>query len=90
MAAGTSAGQAYASISPGALVVPVDWVTITPAATVFPIPYRAIRCKGAGTVTVTTPGAAGRVMNFNDGETRYGMFLAITASAGPTVIEAGL
>jgi hypothetical protein len=60
--------------------VPVDWVELTPGAGALAKPVRAIRANGAGTVTVTTPGGAGRVMNFLAGETRLVYATHVTAA----------
>jgi hypothetical protein len=57
-----------------------DWAPITPAAEPFTRPCRAIRANTEGTVTVNMPGGNDRVLNFKAGETRYGIFLAVTAA----------
>ena len=77
-------------VEPGSLFVPTDWIPITVGAA--HVPLRALRANGTGTLTVTMPGGSGRVMNFLAGETRYGMFLAVTGSTGTagTGLEGGV
>lgn len=85
--------EIYDGIGPQSLVVPVDWLPVTAGGTNDTPPqgfYRALRATGAGTITVTTPGGSGRVLNFADGETRYGVFLSVDAASGPTAIEGGV
>lgn len=70
--------------------VPVDWVPIAASADALARPVRALRAEGAGTVTVNTAGGSNRVLNFKDGETRYGIFTHVTAITGPTAVEGGV
>lgn len=82
----------FTGIGPNSLVVPVDWLPVTAGGTNAVSPkgfYRALRAKVAGTITVTTPGGAARVMDFAAGETRYGIFLNVTAATATTV-EGGI
>lgn len=84
--------EVYSGVGPQSLIVPVDWLPVTAGGTNQTSPfgfYRAIRANVAGTITVTTPGGSGRVMNFAAGETRYGIFLAVTAATA-TGIEGGI
>lgn len=84
--------EVYAGVGPQSLVVPVDWLPITAGGTNHVGPfgfYRALRAVVAGTITVTTPGGASRVMNFAAGETRYGIFTDVTAATA-TTIEGGV
>ena len=67
--------------------VPVDWVPITPGEEHRPL--RAIRANTEGTVTVTMGNSTDRVLNFLAGETRYGMFDAVTAATA-TGLEGGV
>ena len=86
---GVNADDAYKHTGPTSVFVPSDWVEITPGADALPKSLRCIRANTAGTVTVTTPGGAGRVMNFLAGETRLGIFTHVTAATA-TGLEGGV
>ena len=66
-----------------------DSYQITASADALDPPVRAIRCEGAGTLTVKTAksGATTRTLNFHDGETRYVAVTHVTAITGPTFVE---
>lgn len=64
-----------------------DSFEITPGAGALTTPVRAIRCEGAGTLTVTTAKGSSRTMYFKDGETRFVACTHVTAASGVTFIE---
>lgn len=87
-----SAATLYAGVGPQSLVVPADWLSVTAGGTNAVSPngvYRALRATVAGTITVDTAGGTGRVMAFAAGETRYGVFLNVSAATA-TGIEGGV
>jgi hypothetical protein len=84
-----SPDEANRYVNPATLHVPVDWIPITPGPSEFTRPLRAIRANTSGTVTVTMATEESRVLNFYAGETRFGIFLAVTA-ADATGLEGGV
>ncbi len=76
---------------------PIDWLPITPHASAnLPQAVRAIRANTAGTVVVKTAVSADletpvyRTMNFREGETRYGFFIAVSDTSTATGLEGGV
>lgn len=85
----TTAAEAALRAQTTSLFVPVDWVPLAASSDTLDRPLRAIRADTDCTITVRTAVSENedpqttRDMKFLAGETRYGVFTAITAiSAG--------
>jgi len=81
----TTAVEADLYVQATSQFVPTDWVEITASDDPLPRQLRAIRADSDCDITVRTAGSGDteRVMKFLAGETRYGIFLAVTdISAG--------
>lgn len=78
----THAKGLFRHVSPAAVHVPVDWIPVDPNTSDGPFalakPLRGIRANTAGTVTVTMASGESRELNFLAGETRWGVFVAVT------------
>lgn len=61
----------------------VPKIVATEFGTGYPVAH-AIRCKGGGTITVTTAAGNSRALNVNDGETIVIEYTEVTAMSGPT------
>jgi hypothetical protein len=92
MSVWTYAKDLFRNTRAQSISVTPDWIPLSDDTDGFDAltkPLRAIRANTAGTVTVVMASGESRTLNFAAGDTRYGIFVAVTGATA-TGLEGAL